>query len=155
LKRGWQLAAWLGAGLACGALAWFAVGAGPQADAGNGAGAESWALPPAASLELADADAVWKKRAPWGAPPAAAEAPGAAPVPMAIPVGTTRADGRLLGVFVAPDGSTVRLKPGDAIPGGGHLDALTQFHVSWTDARGTKHEQELLADPLPMQASSP
>jgi hypothetical protein len=149
------MAGGLAAGLACGALAWIAFGQGPRPDANGRGGDEAWALPADAALELAPADAVWNRRFPWGAPPPPPDAAPAAPEPMAIPVGTARADGRLMAVFVVPDGSTVRLKPGDALPGGGRLDAVTQFHVTWTDARGTKHEQELLADPLPLQVSVP
>lgn len=155
MKPGYSIAAWLIAGLACGALAWFAFGNGPHPDAANRTAAETWALPSAAAPELAAADAVWKKRHPWGVPPAEASAAAAAPVPVAIPVGTTRADGRLVAVFILPDGSVGRVKPGAAIAGGGRLDSVTQFHVAWTDARGTKHEQELLADPLPTQVSPP
>lgn len=155
MKPGYSVAAWLVAGLGCGALAWFAFGNGPRPDAGNLPTAGAWALPPIVAPELAAADKVWKKRHPWGVPPAAASAPAAAPVPLAIPVGTTRAGGRLLAVFLLPDGSIGRLSPGAAIAGGGRLDSVTQFHVAWTDARGTKHEQALLADPLPTQVSPP
>ena len=60
----------------------------------------------------------------------------------------------LLAVFLAPDGTTTRLRAGEDIPGGGRVDAVTETNVSWTDPRGGRHEQRLLVDPLPTQANS-
>jgi hypothetical protein len=149
----WRMAAWGTAAFAAGVLAWAAFGGRPQADSAAARRDEAWTLPLLVPPPRATADATWENRHPWGAPPV--DPAAKAPEPVAIPVGTTVASGRLLAVFMAPDGGILRLAPGDAIAGGGRLDALTQFHVSWTDAHGTKHEQELLADPLPTQASSP
>jgi hypothetical protein len=141
------------AAFAVGALAWVVFGARPQADAAASRRADAWASPLPAPAPLAATDAIWEKRHPWGAPPV--DPATQVPEPVAIPVGTTLASGKLLAVFLAPDGNVLRVGPGAAIAGGGHVDAVSQFHVSWTDAHGTKHEQELLADPLPTQASSP
>jgi hypothetical protein len=145
--------AWCAAAFAVGALAWAALGGRPHGEAVSARQDEAWTSPLPARASLAATDAVWEKRHPWGAPPS--DPASQAPELVAIPVGTTATSGKLLAVFLAPDGSVLRLGRGDAIAGGGHVDAVTQFHVSWTDAHGTKHEQELLADPLPTQASSP
>lgn len=149
----WRSATRFGAALACGALAWVVLGSDPVRDATNPVPGETWALPIAAVADLGKIEEVWKQRHPWGAPPAAAAEQAPLPEPRAIPVGTALTDGKLFAVFMAPDGSLARLKPGDTINGGGRLETVTRFHVSWTDSRGTKYEQELLADPLPTQVS--
>lgn len=138
-----------------GMLGWFTFGTGPQASAAAPAQGDGWALPVAAAAKLDAPAKVWEKRQPWGPPPAVAQDAAAVPEPVAIPVGTATANGRLVAVFLSPDGSVVRVRPGQEIAGGGRLVAVTRFHVSWTDARGTKHEQELLADPLPSQVPLP
>lgn len=155
MTRGWQSLAWIGVALACGAMASLLFGYGPQRVESGPAPEDAWSLPDTDPAGSGRADAVWEQRQPWGAPPAPAAAEAGMPEPVAIPVGTAVVAGKLLAVFLSPDGSVVRLKPGDAISSGGRVDAVTRFHVAWTDARGTKHEQELLADPLPTQVSLP
>lgn len=138
--------------LMMGGLAWFVLGAGPQTGDASGREDAAWSLPVEPSPDLAAADAIWDLRLPWGARPVQ---PGGVEevIPMSIPVGTTRAGGELLAVFLAPDGSTSRVRAGEDLAGGGRVEAVTEFNVSWIDPRGAKHEQRLLADPLPSQAT--
>ena len=137
-----------------GALAWFAFGAGPDIVSPSGPGEGGWQLRADTARDVAASEAVWSRRHPWGAV-AAGPAEGAeAQPPPAIPVGTTRDGDALLAVYLAPDGTTTRLRAGEDIPGGGRVDAVTETNVSWTDPRGGRHEQRLLVDPLPTQAKS-
>jgi len=143
----------LGACFLLGALSWFALGGDPDAEVSGASQDIAW-VPPAISRGSLDiSDAVWQERDPWGATPSG-PAPGEelAP-PSAIPVGTTRTGGEWLAVFLAPDGSTLRLRQGDALPGGGSVEKVTEFDVAWTDPLGNRQEQHLLTDPLPPQAN--
>lgn len=141
---------------ALGMAAWFAIGSGPRSTlAAAPARTDAWRLPAATALPLEGPRQVWGKRQPWDPPPAMAGEASDVPEPVAIPVGVAVADGKPVAVFLSPDGTLARLKPGQSIADGGRVDAVTRFHVSWTDARGTKHEQELLADPLPSQVALP
>ena len=137
-----------------GALAWLVFGGGPGTVEEPVRDDGAWELPAIAARDLAPSDDVWAGRRPWGAVAGGAEGPAEAEPPPAIPVGTARERDGLHAVFLAPDGTTARLRVGDEIPGGGRVDAVTESNVSWTDPRGDRHEQRLLVDPLPFQANS-
>lgn len=123
----------------------------PRTDAPrNGARAE-WSLPAPAKPALASADRIWEERAPWGAPPPPPPPPEPPPPPPPVPVGIAGAGKRgLHAIFVVP-GTTgeLRVRPGGRLPDGGRVLSVTRFRVVWRDGGGTRHEQELLADPLP------
>lgn len=143
------VAAWL-----LGGLAFLALGAGPGTRTGAPGAHVDWRLPAAPAQELAAADEVWTLRAPWGAPAKPADA-APPPPPPPVPVGVVASGGVFRAVFVTPGGPEVRVKAGDALPDGGRVTAVSRFHVSWIDGQGAKHEQELLADPLPKQNAIP
>lgn len=136
--------------LAAGAVGFMLLGNGPgQAPADFGREVD-WVLPSPDARELQGADEVWSTQVPWGARQVSAgspEVPDAAPPPMLV--GVVAANGGFRAVFLLPQGGEARFAPGESLPGGGRVDEVTRFVVRWTDARGTQHEQELLADPLP------
>lgn len=152
--RPWARRAWLiAAALLLGGLAFLGLGDGPGSQAGTVPTHVDWRLPAAPAQELAAADGVWVARAPWGAPPKPVDA--IPPPPPPIPVGVVASGKAFRAVFVTLGGPEVRVKAGDALPDGGRVTAVSRFHVSWIDGQGTKHEQELLADPLPTQNPIP
>lgn len=138
--------------LALGAAAFLAFGHKPGAGATQAAAGVDWSLPSPAAVELAAADEVWMSRAPWGAPPGStnAEPP---PPPPPVPVGIVASGGKFRALFVVPGGAETRAGAGDALPDGGRVLEVSRFRVTWVDGQGTKHEQELLADPLPQVAT--
>lgn len=133
-----------------GALAWWQAGSGPEGAASRPALRVNWQLRAVEKQDLAAVDAVWKERAPWGAP-AGATASGEAepaPPPPSIPVGVVVVGRGFRAVFVTPGADEVRVRAGDRLPDGGRVTAVSRFRIDWIDAQGTKHEQELLSDPL-------
>lgn len=133
-----------------GALAWWLVGPGPDRAASRPGLHVDWQLPDVEKQELAAADAVWKQRAPWGSQAGATGAGEAepAPPPPSTPVGVVAAGKGFRAVFVTPGADEVQVKAGDRLPDGGRVIAVSRFRIGWIDAQGTKHEQELLSDPL-------
>ncbi|MDQ2702906.1 MAG: hypothetical protein M3Y70_08900 [Pseudomonadota bacterium] len=144
------------AALAIGGLAFLLLGPGPGPQSASGLAHVDWQLPDPPARELDAPDKVWTGRAPWGGgaarPGADAEPP---PPPPLVPVGVVASGQGFRAVFIAAGGPEVRVKAGDTLPDGGQVTAVSRFHVSWIDGQGTKHEQELLADPLPRQNKSP
>ncbi len=134
-----------------GAAAFLAFGPKPGAGTARDAAGVDWALPSPAAVELAAADEVWMSRAPWGAPPASADAEPPPPPPP-VPVGIVASGGQFRALFVVPGGLETRAGAGDALPDGGRVLKVSRFRVTWVDGQGTQHEQELLADPLPQVA---
>jgi len=139
------------AALAIGVAAFLAFGRKPAAGTGPAGAGVDWTLPSPAAVELAAADEVWLSRAPWGAPPPSADA-APPPPPPPVPVGVVASGKVLRAIFVVPGGPGIRAGAGDALPDGGRVLKVSRFHVTWVDGQGTKHEQELLADPLPQVA---
>ncbi len=145
------------AALVLGGLAFLALGPGPDPESVGAQVHVDWRLPAAPARELGAADKVWTKNAPWGGRPAkAAAGQDAKPAPPPLlPVGVVATAGGFRAVFIAAGGPETRAKAGDTLPDGGRVTKVSRFHVSWIDGQGTKHEQELLADPLPRQNPIP
>lgn len=136
-----------------GALAFLVVGRHPDPGAAHRGGQVDWSLAGSSPAELDAADAVWKKRSPWGATTTEAASPP--PPPTYLPAGVVGAGASMYAVFIAPGQPEVRLRAGDALPGGGKVTGITRSRISWVDAQGAKHGHELLADPLPMPMNTP
>jgi hypothetical protein len=153
--RPWPREAWLvPLALLLGGGAFVLLGDGPGSQAGAHQGGGGWSLPAAPSRELAGPDGVWASRAPWGRPEAE-RTEAAPPPPPWRPVGVV-ANGRTFrAVFVTPGNPETVAGAGDKLPDGGRVLAVSRFHVTWTDGQGNKREQELLADPLPRQNTTP
>jgi len=141
------------AAFGAGALAFLALGAAPDFGPPAPAAHVDWRLPAQETQELAKPDAVWKDRAPWGAPQAQEGAPP--PPPPYLPVGVLASGKSWQAVFVATGQPEVQVKPGDALPDGGKVTAVSRTRVAWTDREGNKREHELLTDPLPSQNPNP
>jgi hypothetical protein len=150
----WTRRAWTTvAAFALGGLACLAAGARPDVGAAAADSHVDWRLPAPPEQELAGPDAVWKDRAPWGAAPVAKDAPP--PPPPYLPVGVLATGRSWQAIFVAAGQPEVQLKPGDALPDGGKVTAVSRTRVAWTDREGRKREHQLLTDPLPSQNPNP
>lgn len=136
-----------------GAIASMALGAGPDFGPSGPAAHVDWRLPAQETQELAKPDAVWKERAPWGAPKAAEGAPP--PPPAYLPVGVLASGRSWQAIFVATGQPEVQVKAGAALPDGGKVTAVSRGRIAWTDREGNKREHELLTDPLPSQNPNP
>lgn len=150
----WTRGAWtMAAAFVAGGLGFLAFGAGPGFGPGGPAAHVDWRLPAKETQELAKPDEVWKDRAPWGA-----QAPEGAPPPPPppyLPVGVLASGRSWEAIFVAAGQPEVQVKPGDALPDGGKVTAVSRARIAWTDREGTKREHELLTDPLPSQNPNP
>ncbi len=139
------------ASLAAGGLGFLALGSGPDPAAAATQPQAAWRLPIPPRGNLAAADAVWKKRAPWGAPPSTeTEKP-----PVWLPAGIVGVGSTAYAVFVATGEPEVRIRPGGRLPDGGKVLQISRSRLSWIDAQGAKHEREMLADPLPNPMNTP
>ncbi|GHE41179.1 hypothetical protein GCM10007167_23880 [Vulcaniibacterium thermophilum] len=123
----------------------------PRTDAPrNGARAE-WSLPAPAKPALASADRIWEERAPWGAPPPPPPPPEPPPPPPPVPVGVVKSGRFAYAVFVVPGApAEYHVRVGGRLPDGGRVMKISRSRVIWKDGRGEQHDQELLADPLPL-----
>src|SRR5690606_31741444 len=101
LTPGLRSLAWTVVALACGAIASLLLGYGPQREESGPAPDQTWSLPTTVPVGTGEADRIWEQRQPWGAPPAPAVAGADMPEPVAIPVGTAMAAGKLLAVFLS------------------------------------------------------
>lgn len=148
-KRGWTVAA----AFAAGSLALLAFGTAPDFGAPVQDAHVDWRLPPQEKQELAKPDAVWKDRAPWGAPQAPEAAPP--PPPPYLPVGVLASGRSWQAIFVAAGQPEIQVKPGSPLPDGGKVTEVSRTRVAWTDREGNKREHEWLTDPLPSQNPNP
>lgn len=115
-----------------------------------------WRLPAPAKPALEPADRVWAERAPWGAPPPPPPTPEPPPPPRPAPVGIVAAGKGFHAIFVVPGSmGELRVRPGGRLPDGGRVLSVSRFRVVWRDGEGNRHEQELLADPLPIVRTVP
>lgn len=142
------------AALLLGAVGYLLLGGGPDSATLREDVEVDWEIPVAPSGELSAADEVWNLRAPWGERPANVDAGDAEPAPPPPRlVGVVAEAGAFHAVFIIEGAGETRVKAGDRLPGGGRVIAVSRFQVTWTDGQGTRHEQELLADPLPPAAT--
>lgn len=122
-----------------GALAFLAFGHTPGRVPAETGDATAWALP---SLP-ADAEAAPWPSPVWASQPAAAPAAETlAPQPRLL--GTVRAGGRRLAVFVLPDGTRVRAAVGERLPDGAEVTAVEPTRAAWRDSEGRPHDARLL-----------
>ena len=128
-----------------GALAYFALGAGPHTEDPRAGAVDAWALPAETPRDFAAASQVWSKRSPWGVATAAGEA--GADAGGGQPVGVIAVGDRLQALFAFPDGRVIRVGAMDALPDGGQVTQITSETVAWTDAAGRAQRRELLVDP--------
>ncbi|MFN3842958.1 MAG: hypothetical protein ACK4RW_06770 [Rehaibacterium terrae] len=138
-----------GLGLLAGAVGYLLLGQGPRGvDTGAG-GLDAWELPAYAPPATAEAEAIWRRRHPWGGAGSEADiVPGAAAAvrqPRPAVIGVAIEGQRALALFVLPGQPLLRLPVGAELPGGGRVTAIAPTAVEWTDADGGAHRQELLA----------
>lgn len=137
--------------VAAGAMSYHYLGDQPETGAAPDPAGESWSPPQPFTLKLADPEAVWKTRGPWGLPPRPAPVPPPPPPPppVPVPVGIVASRTGLEALFVVPGAGEMRLKVGGKLPDGGRVTAISAFQIRWTDGKGNKHERELFGGPLP------
>jgi len=151
------MSAWMraGAGMlvaaALGALLAYRSGL-PRTDDSGAVRQPAWRLPQGGTPALKAPDLVWAERAPWGAPPPPPVPPPPPPPPPPMPVGVIASGPRhFQALFVVPGQPLEhRVRAGGRLPDGGRVLSVTRFRVVWRDGKGERHEQELLADPLPL-----
>ena len=131
--------------LLAGALGYLLLGAGPRSNPARDVAQAGWALPAEPAHDLAAADTLWTQRAPWGAAANAATGATAAPAPVLVGVVVER--GRYEALFAVAGAPLLRVRAGDALPGGGRVTAITHNRVSWTDPAGQPRQRELLVEP--------
>lgn len=152
-----RAAPWLLAALA-GVLLFALFGTVPSRLERVGEDAAAWGLPglPDHSQALAEAEAVWSERHPWGGAAAAAgaaetAAAAAAAVPVPVAIVSTAAGHEA--VFVLPGSAEIRVRAGGSLPDGGRVEQVDALVVTWIDGQGQRQEQRLLAD-TPRQAGT-
>lgn len=110
-----------------------------------------WAVPGPDVPDLAVLDKGWEARAPWGARPRPPEVAPPPPPPPAAPVGIVRGQkGRQEVIFLAAEAGTVRVAPGESLPGGGRLLRVSGMRVTWIDRDGKEQQREMFIDPPPV-----
>lgn len=152
MRPAWRRTLPVAGPLLAGALAYLLLGAGPRANLARTVAPAGWALPAETAPDLAAADALWAQRAPWGA--AAGAGPDGESVPVVVPVGVVAVRDGFEALFAVPGAPLLRVREGDALPGGGSVTAITRGQVSWTDSAGQARQRELLVDPDPGAASA-
>lgn len=129
-----------------GVLGSLLLGAGPRSIAAGAGDQEPWALPASRAPDLAQADAIWAERHPWGRPPVTAEEAAAQAVPVAVPVGVVNDRDGLRALFSLDGGLPVAVGDGDMTPDGGTVTSISPTVVTWRDAAGQPKRLELFQD---------
>lgn len=160
MKPEWRRLLPLLAAFAVGALGSLLFGTGPRSIASGAGDQEPWTLPASPAPDLAEADAVWAERHPWGRPPVTAEEAAAQAVSVAMPVGVVEARGGLQALFSLGAGLPVAVVEGGATPDGGTVSSITPTVVTWRDAAGELKRHELFlhegaAGPQPTGLAQP
>lgn len=136
---------------AIGGLGNLLLGHSPEASVPQLQPEAGWAVPAPDVPDLVVLDKGWEARAPWGARPKPPEVAPPPPPPPAAPVGIVRGPkGRQEVIFLAADVGTVRVAPGESLPGGGRLLRVSGMRVTWLDRDGKEQQREMFIDPPPV-----
>ena len=150
MMRGRRHALLIAGVFALGAALNLAVGPAPRQTQAQQVVDAPWELPAPRRPDIEVLDAEWARHAPWGSAPKPPEVAPPPPPPPPAPVGIVRGQkGRQEAIFLVAGEGTVRVAPGESLPGGGRLLRVAGMRVSWVDADGVEKEREMFIDPPP------